>query len=151
MGIFSTGIDLIPLGSILKSCNTVKSLAVAATKDIVTSEAIGYTNSFMASCGAPPSSLIIMNLLATSVFTHYNKVSPIKDFDVTPPNVKSDNIDYIDDAFSGKNKPILGDKYDVDPVEKLGTNEIDIKTNKEQMGKDIKVGSQTNKGASGPK
>ncbi|MEG0346359.1 MAG: hypothetical protein RR546_07835, partial [Erysipelotrichaceae bacterium] len=93
MGIFSTGIDLIPLGSILKSCNTVKSLAVAATKDIVTSEAIGYTNSFMASCGAPPSSLIIMNLLATSVFTHYNKVSPIKDFDVTPPKVKSDNID----------------------------------------------------------
>ncbi|MEG0345952.1 MAG: hypothetical protein RR435_06725 [Erysipelotrichaceae bacterium] len=149
MGIFSIGIDLIPLGSILKSCNTVKSLAVAATKDIVTSEAIGYTNSFMASCGAPPSSLIIMNLLATSVFTHYNKVSPIKDLDVTPPKVNSTNIDYIDDAFSGKNKPLMGNKYDVVPIEKVGTNEIDINRNKEQIDEDIKVSTQINKGVSG--
>ncbi|MEG0672346.1 hypothetical protein, partial [Clostridium sp.] len=111
----------------------------------------GYTNSFMASCGAPPSTLIIMNLLATSVFTHYNKVSSIKDLDVTPPKVNSSNIEYIDDAFSGKNKPILGDKYDVDPAVKLGTNEIDIKTNKDQMGEDIKDGLQVNKGASGSK
>ncbi|MEG0314845.1 MAG: hypothetical protein RR646_06260 [Erysipelotrichaceae bacterium] len=148
MGIFSTGIDLIPLGSILKSCNTVKSLAVAVTKDIVTSEAIGYTNSFMASCGAPPSSLIIMNLLATSVFTHYNKVSPIKDLDVTPPKVNSTNIDYIDDAFSGKNKPLMGNKYDVDPIEKLGTTEIDIKSNNEKLNNDIKDVFQRNKGAS---
>ncbi|MEG0314802.1 MAG: hypothetical protein RR646_06040 [Erysipelotrichaceae bacterium] len=87
MGIFSIGIDLIPLGSILKSCNTVKSLVVSVTKDIVTSEAIGYTNSFMASCGAPPSSLIIMNLLTTSVFTHYNKVSGIKELDGTSPKI----------------------------------------------------------------
>ncbi|MEG0564358.1 hypothetical protein, partial [Anaerorhabdus sp.] len=85
----------------------------------------------------------------TGVFTHYNKVSPIKDLEVTLPKIKSTNIDYIDDAFSGKNKPIIDDKYDVDLVEKLGTIEIDIKANNEQMGKDIKVGSQTNKGASG--
>ncbi|MEG0564349.1 hypothetical protein, partial [Anaerorhabdus sp.] len=149
MGIFSIGIDLIPLGSILKSCNTVKSLVVSATKDIVTSEAIGYTNSFMASCGAPPSSLIIMNLLATSVFTHYNKVSPIKDLDVTPPKIKSSNIDYIDDAFSGKNKPIIKDKNDVDPVEELGTNEIDKKPNNEKQNVDFKDGFQANKGGSG--
>ncbi|MEG0315171.1 MAG: hypothetical protein RR646_07940 [Erysipelotrichaceae bacterium] len=146
MGIFSTGIDLIPLGSILKSCNTVKSLAVAATKDIVTSEAIGYTNSFMASCGAPPSSLIIMNLLATSVFTHYNKVSPIKDLDVTPPKVKSDNID---DAMSIKGKVLLGDKLDLN-TNKHGTlNEIETTPNKALLGESQISGFQANKGASG--
>ncbi|MEG0345335.1 MAG: hypothetical protein RR546_02560 [Erysipelotrichaceae bacterium] len=102
----------------------------------------------MASCGAPPSSLIIMNLLATSVFTHYNKVSSIKDLDVTPPKLNSTYIDYIDDAFSVKNKPIIDDKYDVDPAEKLGTNEIDIKTNKEHMVEYINDGFQSTKGAS---
>ncbi|MEG0523664.1 MAG: HNH/ENDO VII family nuclease [Erysipelotrichaceae bacterium] len=151
MGIFSTGIDLIPLGSILKSCNTVKSLVVSVTKDIVTSEAIGYTNSFMASCGAPPSTLIIMNLLATSVFTHYNKVSTIKDLDVTPPKVNSTNIDYIDDAFSGKHKPIIDYKYDVDPIEKVGTNEIDIKSNNDKQNVDIKDSFLSTKGVSGAK
>ncbi|MEG0346394.1 MAG: NucA/NucB deoxyribonuclease domain-containing protein [Erysipelotrichaceae bacterium] len=149
MGIFSTGIDLIPLGSILKSCNTVKSLVVSVTKDIVTSEAIGYTNSFMASCGAPPSSLIIMNLLATSVFTHYNKVSRIKDLDLTSPKVNSTNIDYIDDAFSGKTKSMICDSNDVCPIEIVGINEFDKKANKEQMVKEINDGFQSNKAASG--
>ncbi|MEG0314852.1 MAG: hypothetical protein RR646_06295 [Erysipelotrichaceae bacterium] len=103
----------------------------------------------MASCGAPPSSLIIMNLLATSVFTHYNKVSPIKDLDVTPPKVNSTNIDYIDDAFSGKHKPIIDYKYDVDPIEKVGTNEIDIKSNNDKKNVDIKDSFLSTKGASG--
>ncbi|MEG0314961.1 MAG: hypothetical protein RR646_06875 [Erysipelotrichaceae bacterium] len=102
----------------------------------------------MASYGAPPSSLIIMNLLATSVFTHYNKVSTIKHLDVTPPKVNSANID---DTFSGKNKRIIGDKYDVDPVEKLRTNEIDIKPNNENQNVDFKDGIQENKGTSGAK
>ncbi|MEG0313632.1 MAG: hypothetical protein RR646_00005, partial [Erysipelotrichaceae bacterium] len=131
MGIFSTGIDLIPLGSILKSCNTVKSLVVSVTKDIVTSEAIGYTNSFMASCGAPPSSLIIMNLLATSVFTHYNKVSPIKDLDGTPHKVNSDNIA---DAMSIKGKVLLGDKLELNTNKNGTLNEIDITPNKALLG-----------------
>ncbi|MEG0345333.1 MAG: hypothetical protein RR435_02865 [Erysipelotrichaceae bacterium] len=151
MGIFSTGIDLIPLGSILKSCNTVKSLVVSATKDIVTSEAIGYTNSFMASCGAPPSSLIIMNLLATSVFTHYNKVSSIKELDGMPPKVNGTNINYIDDTFSVKKKLIIGNKYDVDPIEKVGNTEIDIKPNNDKQNVDFKDGIQANKGTSGAK
>ncbi|MEG0314804.1 MAG: hypothetical protein RR646_06050 [Erysipelotrichaceae bacterium] len=149
MGIFSTGIDLIPLGSILKSCNTVKSLAVSATKDIVTSEAIGYTNSFMASCGAPPSSLIIMNLLATSVFTHYNTVSPIKDLDVTPTKANSTNLDYIEDAFSGKTKSMFGDNNDVVTIEKVVSNEIDIKVYYEKQNADIKDSFLSTKGASG--
>ncbi|MEG0699778.1 MAG: hypothetical protein RR435_07510 [Erysipelotrichaceae bacterium] len=149
MGIFSTGIDLIPLGSILKSCNTVKSLAVAATKDIVTSEAIGYTNSFMASYGAPPSSLIIMNLLATSVFTNYNKVSSIKDLDGIQPKVNSTNIEYIDDALSGKTKTMIGDNNDGGSIEKAGTNISDIKANIEKQNVNIKDDLLKNKGIKG--
>ncbi|MEG0699652.1 MAG: NucA/NucB deoxyribonuclease domain-containing protein, partial [Erysipelotrichaceae bacterium] len=108
-----------------------------------------YTNSFMASCGAPPSSLIIMNLLATSVFTHYNKVSRIKDLDLTSPKVNSTNIDYIDDAFSGKTKSMICDSNDVCPIEIVGINEFDKKANKEQMVKEINDGFQSNKAASG--
>ncbi|MEG0672300.1 hypothetical protein, partial [Clostridium sp.] len=59
------------------------------------------------------------------------------------------NIDYIDDAFSGKNKPLMDNKYDVDPAEKLGTIEIDIQSYNDKQNVDIKVGFQTNKGASG--
>ncbi|MEG0672338.1 TNT domain-containing protein, partial [Clostridium sp.] len=80
-----------------------------------------------------------------SVFTHYNKVSPIKDLDVTSPKIKSNNIDSRYDAVSGKTNPVLGDKYDVEPIEKVGTTEIDIKPKDEKLNVKIKDGFQTNK------
>ncbi|MEG0346346.1 MAG: hypothetical protein RR546_07765, partial [Erysipelotrichaceae bacterium] len=112
------------------------------------SEAIGYTNSFMASCGAPPSSLIIMNLLATSVFTHYNTVSPIKDFDVTPPKVNSTDIV---DTMSIKSTTFLADKVDINTNNQGTLNEIEITHNKALLGESQISGFQANKGASGAK
>ncbi|MEG0564354.1 hypothetical protein [Anaerorhabdus sp.] len=87
-----------------------------------------------------------MNLLATSVFTHYNKVSPIKDLDVTPHKVNSDNIA---DAMSIKGKVLLGDKLELNTNKNGTLNEIEIPPNKVLLGESQVGGFQANKGTSG--
>ncbi|MEG0564442.1 hypothetical protein, partial [Anaerorhabdus sp.] len=58
------------------------------------------------------SSLIIMNLLATSVFTHYNKVSPINELSLTLPQIKSNNIDgFLANRVTSITDDVLIDSY----------------------------------------